>query len=120
MGASDYVVVNGPQPASYTAPLMGQFLARRIAGLPDAHMQGREMRRTMSASSRTRFSYVRAHPGTEILSAILYWMGVTVHFEERCPGPLENGFVRRVQRDVPDAVEQMFAAVYRQHPNALN
>jgi hypothetical protein len=64
--------------------------------------------------------YVRAHPGTEILTGILYWMGAALRFEERCPGPLENGFVYRVLRDYPDAVEQMFAAVYRQCPERLN
>jgi hypothetical protein len=36
------------------------------------------------------------------------------HYEERCPGPLENGFVYRVLSDYPDAVDRLFAAVYRQ------
>jgi hypothetical protein len=64
--------------------------------------------------------YVRDHPGTEILTSILYWIGVTLHFEERCAGPLENGFVYRVLRDCPDAVDRMFATVYQQHPEHLH
>jgi hypothetical protein len=64
--------------------------------------------------------YVRDHPGTEILTSILYWIGVTLHFEERCAGPLEQAFVYRVLRDFPDAVDRMFAAVYRHHPGQLN
>jgi hypothetical protein len=58
--------------------------------------------------------YDRENPGADILSGILYWMGAALHFEGRCAGPLENGFVYRVLRDCPDAVDRMFAAVYRQ------
>jgi hypothetical protein len=64
--------------------------------------------------------YVRDHPDEEILTSILYWMGAALHFEERCAGPLQDGFVRRVQHDYPDAVDRMFAAVYRQCPGQLN
>jgi hypothetical protein len=64
--------------------------------------------------------YVREHPGTEILTGILYWMGGALHFEDRCLGPLEKGFVCRVLQDYPDALDRTFAAVYRQHPEQLN
>jgi hypothetical protein len=54
------------------------------------------------------------------LTCILLWMGATLHFEDRCPGPLENGFVYRVLRDYPDAVDRLFMAVHRHHPEKLN
>jgi hypothetical protein len=57
--------------------------------------------------------YVRDHPGTEILTNILYWMGASLHFEDRGPGALEDGFVYRVLRDYPDAVERMIARSIR-------
>jgi hypothetical protein len=39
--------VSAPQGASYAAPLVGMALGEKLAGLPDAYMAGREMRRTM-------------------------------------------------------------------------
>jgi hypothetical protein len=53
--------------------------------------------------------YAREHPGFEILTGILSWMGAALHFEDRGPGPLENGFVYRILRDYPDAVERVIA-----------
>jgi hypothetical protein len=53
--------------------------------------------------------YAREHPGSEILTGILSWMGAALHFEDRGPGPLENGFVYRILRDYPDAVERVIA-----------
>jgi hypothetical protein len=64
--------------------------------------------------------YVREHPDSEILTGILYWMGAALHFEDRGPGPLEDGFVYRVLLDYPDAVHRMFAAVGPQCPSELN
>jgi hypothetical protein len=58
--------------------------------------------------------YDRENPGADILSGILYWMGAALHFEGRCTGPLEKGFIYRVLRDRPAAVDRMFAMVYRQ------
>jgi hypothetical protein len=65
-------------------------------------------------------AYVRRHDKPEFLTLVLLWMGGTLHFEDRCPGPLENGFVYRVLRDYPDAVVRVFMAVHQQHPEALN
>jgi hypothetical protein len=48
MGASDYMVGNAPQGASYAAPLAGFAFGQAIAGLPDAYMHGRENARTMA------------------------------------------------------------------------
>jgi hypothetical protein len=64
--------------------------------------------------------YVSDHGAPNFLTAILQWMGASLYFEDRCPGPLENGFVYRVLRDFPDAVDRLFMAVYQQHPEALN
>jgi hypothetical protein len=63
--------------------------------------------------------YDRENPCADILRGILYWMGAALHFEGRCAGTLEKGFIYRVLRDRPDAVDQVFA-VYRQHPQQLN
>jgi hypothetical protein len=64
--------------------------------------------------------YVCDHDSPEILTAILLWMGGSLHYEERCPGPLENGFVYRVLKGHPDAVDRLFMAVYQQHPEHLH
>jgi hypothetical protein len=64
--------------------------------------------------------YVRRHGAPEFLTSVLQWMGASLYFEDRCPGPLENGFVYRVLKDYPDAVDRFFMAVHRQHPERLN
>jgi hypothetical protein len=64
--------------------------------------------------------YVRDHGAPNFLTAALQWMGAVLHFEDRCPGPLENGFVYRVLRDFPDADDRLFMAVYQQHPEHLH
>jgi hypothetical protein len=64
--------------------------------------------------------HVRDHDCPAILTAILLWIGGSLHYEERCPGPLENGFVYRVLKDHPDAVDRVFMAAYQQHPQHLH
>jgi hypothetical protein len=64
--------------------------------------------------------YVRDHGAQEVLTAALQWMGASLYFEDRCPGPLENGFVYRVLKDYPDAVVRLFMLVHQQHPEMLN
>jgi hypothetical protein len=64
--------------------------------------------------------YVRDRGHPEVLTCILMWVGATLHFEERCAGPLERGFIERVLKDYPDAVDRLFMAVYQQHPERLN
>jgi hypothetical protein len=64
--------------------------------------------------------YVRDRGRPNVLTCILMWIGATLHFEARCAGTLERGFVERVLKDCPDAVDQLFMAVYRQHPEQLN
>jgi hypothetical protein len=64
--------------------------------------------------------YVRERDQPEFLTVVLLWIGAILHFEERCAAPLENGFVYRVLQDYPDAIDQLFMAVHRQHPEALN
>jgi hypothetical protein len=48
MGASDYIVGNAPQAASYAAPLAGFAFGQAIAGLPGDYMKGREAGRTIA------------------------------------------------------------------------
>jgi hypothetical protein len=64
--------------------------------------------------------YVRDRGQPEVLTCILMWMGAALHFEARCAGPLERGFVERVLKVYPDAVERLFMAVHQQHPELLN
>src|SRR6202030_1354098 len=47
MGASDYVSVQGPDYARYANPNFGLKLGEMLGQLPDAYMQGRQMRRTL-------------------------------------------------------------------------
>jgi len=47
-GASDYMVGNAPQGASYAAPLVGFQLGKVLSDLPDQYMKGRENRRQMA------------------------------------------------------------------------
>jgi hypothetical protein len=56
----------------------------------------------------------------EFVTTVLLWIGGTLHHERRCPGPLEWGFVRRVLQDYPDAIDRVFMAVHREHPEQLN
>jgi hypothetical protein len=46
MGASDFMVGNAPQGASYSAPLVGFAFGKALADLPDSFMAGREQART--------------------------------------------------------------------------
>jgi hypothetical protein len=64
--------------------------------------------------------YVRERDQPEFLTVVLLWIGASLHFEERCAGPLESGFVYRVLQDYPDAIDQLFMAVHQQHPERLN
>jgi hypothetical protein len=47
-GASDYMVGNAPQGASYAAPLIGFMLGERIAGLPEQYFRGTQHARTLA------------------------------------------------------------------------
>jgi hypothetical protein len=49
--------------------------------------------------------FIRHRHGPALLGVVLMWMGERLHREQRCPGPLERGFLDRIERDCPDAVD---------------
>jgi hypothetical protein len=64
--------------------------------------------------------FIRNSQGRSLLAAVLMWMGFRVHNEQRCPGPLERGFLSRIESDCPDAVDWVVMDYFRQHPEILN
>jgi hypothetical protein len=47
-GAADFMVVNGPNPPNYAAPLIGMQLGDRLADLPNQYFQGTQRARTLA------------------------------------------------------------------------
>ncbi len=64
--------------------------------------------------------YVRNHDKPEFLTCVLLSIGMVLHFESRCAGLLERGFIDRVLKDFPDAVDRVFMLVHQHHPEVLN
>jgi hypothetical protein len=64
--------------------------------------------------------YAREHDQPEFLTCVLLWMGAALFYGDRCAGPLEHGFVDRIRKDYPHAIDHLFMRVYQQHPEALN
>lgn len=69
-GASDYMVGNAPQGASYAAPLVGAQLGQQIASLPDSYMKGRENRRTMALQDAFQNGVPQNPDGSPDINAI--------------------------------------------------
>jgi hypothetical protein len=64
--------------------------------------------------------FIRHRHGPALLGVVLMWMGERLQIEQRCPGPLERGFLDHIKRDCPDAVDWVVMQHFQQHPEQLN
>jgi hypothetical protein len=64
--------------------------------------------------------FIRDRYGPALLTVVLMFMGERLYREQRCPGPLERGFLDRIRDDCPDVVDAVVMEHFRQHPQQLN
>jgi hypothetical protein len=63
--------------------------------------------------------FLREHEPS-FLTCVFMWMGARLLDDERCPGPLELGFIERVRTQRPDAIDRVVMDYYRYLPGKMN